>query len=99
LQASYLEAFERELGCTEAEWRQWLPGAVGPHALGIEGSSARVAIDEGLLALEWQVLAPRAIALMRMPRLRVAFRFDHVGEAARQRFMRYFDLYMQRGGG
>jgi hypothetical protein len=36
---------------------------------------------------------------VRLPLLGVKFRFDSVEEAPRQRFMRSFDLYMQRGGG
>jgi hypothetical protein len=34
-----------------------------------------------------------------MPRLAIAFHFERVDEAKRQAFMRYFDLYTQRGGG
>jgi hypothetical protein len=36
---------------------------------------------------------------MRVPRLGVNFSFEDIDEGARQAFMRYFDLYMQRGGG
>jgi len=39
------------------------------------------------------------IALLRLQRLAVAFTFEGVDEAARQRFMKRFDLTMQRGGG
>ena len=49
--------------------------------------------------LAWQVLPPRRIALLCIPRLAVAFRFEGVDDAARQAFMRHFDLYTQRGGG
>ncbi|MFT3957168.1 MAG: hypothetical protein QM722_23140 [Piscinibacter sp.] len=61
--------------------------------------SAEVAIGAGRLELAWRELPPRRIALMRMPRLAIAFHFEGVGETERQRFMRYFDLYTQRGGG
>ena len=60
---------------------------------------ARVAIDGGRLDLVWQVLAPRRIALMSLPRLTVQFRFSGLDDPSRKAFMRYFDLYMQRGGG
>ena len=92
-------AFEREYGCTDAEWQGWLPGAVREHALSLGTAEARVAIGEGHLQLNWQQLPPRQIALMRLPRLGVRFQFEGVDEAVRQQFMRYFDLYMQRGGG
>jgi hypothetical protein len=87
------------MGCTEAQWLSWLPGAVGHHALGLDDGRACVAIEAGRLLLEWQTLPARRIALVRIPRFRVQFRFDAVGGEARQRFMRYFDLYMHRGGG
>jgi hypothetical protein len=39
------------------------------------------------------------IALLRLQRLAVSFVFEGVAEEARQRFMKRFDLTMQRGGG
>ena len=99
MQAQYPPAFEREMGCSETEWLQALPGAVAPHALALGHGAARVAIDAGALALAWQVLPPRRIALLRLPRLSVRFAFERVADEARQRFMRGFDLCMQRGGG
>ena len=41
----------------------------------------------------------RVIALLRLQRLAVSFRFEGVDEAARLRFMQHFDLSTQRGGG
>lgn len=97
--ASYTEAFEREHGCTEAEWLGQLPGAAEPHALTIEGAHARVSIGDGTLHLDWQALPPRRIALVTLPRLQVAYCFEGVDAPLRQRFMKRFDLYMQKGGG
>ena len=93
-------AFGREYGCTEVEWLRWLPHAVREHALSlIEPGAAQVAIGSGSLCLRWTVLPPRQIALMRLPRLQVSFGFEAVDEAAQREFLRYFDLYLQRGGG
>ena len=93
-------AFEREYGCTEAEWQRWLPGAVRDHGLVQPAPGvAAVAIAAGTLNLRWTVLTPRQIALVRLPRMQVTFRFDGVDAAAQRDFMRYFDLYLQRGGG
>jgi len=39
------------------------------------------------------------IALARIPRLLVSFRFAGVDETTRYLFMKRFDLFMQRGGG
>ena len=99
MQADYPPAFERDTAGTEAEWLQRLPGACGGHSLALAERSARVAIGEGGLSLDWTVLEPRRIALLHMARMAVRFRFEAVDDASRQRFMRHFDLYMQRGGG
>jgi hypothetical protein len=99
MQAHYPQAFEREMGCTEADWLAVLPGATGGRPLAVAVCAAHVAVDEGALHLQWRELSPRQIALMRIPRLWVSFRFEAVAEDARQRFMRQFDLYTQRGGG
>jgi hypothetical protein len=100
VQSYYPRAFEREMGCTEAEWLSWLPRAVHGHALDLGAGRATAAIGAGALQLSWQVLPPRQIGLARLPRLAAQFAFDErVDEAVRQAFMRTFDLYMQRGGG
>lgn len=94
--------FEREHGCTEAEWLRCLPGAVGPHTLTLPApGKARVALaGGGELALEWRTLPERRIALLRMPRMRVHYAFSPaVSPRARGTFMHYFDLYTRRGGG
>jgi hypothetical protein len=78
-----------------------LPGAVHdlPWAL-LRPGKARVALPGGgTLTLRWHALPPRRIALIAMPRLSVHYLFDGADDAARLEFMRYFDLYMQRGGG
>lgn len=93
--------FEREYGCTTTEWLRWLPGAVRDCALHRPADdTARADLgDTAQLTLKWAVLPPRRIALISMPRLRVVFSFSGSTAAQRQAFMRYFDLYMQRGGG
>lgn len=87
------------MGCTEREWLAWLPRAVGVHALALHDGQASVVIDGGTLDLRWTALPARQIGLARFPRLAVGFCFHGVADDARQRFMRYFDLAMQRGGG
>ena len=100
LQASYAASFEREHGCTEAEWLGWLPGAVRDHRLELPAPGrARIAIGGGSLHLSWRALPPRQLGLARFPRLQMSYVFDALDQAERLAFMRYFDLYMQRGGG
>jgi len=95
------EQFSREQGCTPAEWERDLPGAVTPHAMDrpAPGQATVQLQGGGCLHLLWQVLPPRQIALVRLPRLQVHFRFEQVDAGARSAFMRRFDLFLQRGGG
>jgi hypothetical protein len=99
VQSFYAERFEREMGCTEAEWLMWLPAAIGERHWKLQANSAGVRIGDGALGLSWRTGEPRVIALLRMPRLLVSFRFAGLDEAQRYAFMKRFDLYMQRGGG
>lgn len=92
--------FTRDHSCTEPDWLRCLPGAVGSHALQLgPPGTATVTIGAGCLHLAWQVQPPRRIALAQFPRLLVDYRFENLDEAERASFMRYFDLYIQRGGG
>jgi hypothetical protein len=93
-------SFEREHGITPADWLATLPGAVRDCRLELPtAGQAVVAVDAGTLRLNWQVLPERRSALVSLPRLAVSYAFADVDDAARARFMRYFDLYIQRGGG
>ena len=87
------------MGTTEAEWLMRLPQAIGPWAWRREGACVVVDLFAGQLEVGWEVLPPRVIALMRMPRLSVRFAFEGVQAQERLQFMRHFDLTMQRGGG
>lgn len=99
MQAFYAENFDREMGCTEKEWLGWLPEAMGAHTYKQVVQALTAKIDTGQLVLSWRVGEPRVIALARIPRLLVSFRFSGLDELQRYRFMKRFDLYMQRGGG
>jgi hypothetical protein len=99
MQSSYKAVFDRDMACTEAEWLGWLPAAIGSHSWTRGDGLAQVAIEGGSLDLAWQTASPRVIALLRLPRLLVSFRFSGLDEAELYTFMKRFDLYMQRGGG
>lgn len=99
MQSFYAEHFEREMGCTEAEWLRWLPAAIGSHPFEPGAQAVSVQMGAGQLTLTWRVAAPRVIALLCIPRLLVNFRFSGLNGAQRDAFMKRFDLYMQRGGG
>ena len=100
MQREFAAQFEREHGCTEADWLGWLPGAGrdGVLQLGPPGC-ARVTLPGGSLTLQWHALEPRRLGLASFPRLMMSYRFEGLDAAQRASFMRYFDLYMQRGGG
>ena len=81
-----------------------LNGRPGPHVvLRVTDTGTGILpeniVEGGTLRLRWQVLTPRRIAMIVLPRLAVSFEFVAVAEAERQRFMRHFDLATQRGGG
>jgi hypothetical protein len=99
MQGHYPARFTREMGCTEAEWLMWLPAAVAQSRLEPVYGQVEVPAAGGCLTLHWRMLPPRRIALISLPRLEVTFDFEGSDEAARQVFMRRFDLHMQRGGG
>lgn len=94
------DRFEREYGCTEIEWRRWMPAATGGLPLREPSRHAlEVACGAGTLKIAWTVLEPRVIALVRLPRLHVTFDFAGTVADERRDFMRRFDLHLQRGGG
>jgi hypothetical protein len=94
------EHFEREQTVSEADWLRCLPGAVCDHALALPAPGrAVVNIGAGTLELDWTMLPPRRLGLLQLQRMTVRYRFDGVDGATRNAFMRYFDLYPQRGGG
>lgn len=99
MQSFYPERFEREMGCTEADWLRGLPEAIGDHFWKLQASAAGVRIGDGALDLTWSVSEPRVIAAVRLPRLLVSFRFAGLDDAQRYAFMKRFDLYMLKGGG
>lgn len=99
MQSSYPARFERDMGCTEQEWLGWLPAAMGDVTWQRAGARLTARLHTGQLQIDWRVDPPRAIALIRIPRLWVLFAFEGVSDDERHRFMKRFDLYMQRGGG
>lgn len=103
MQSHYAQAFERDMGCTEADWLRWLPAAIGPHPHTQGAAMCRVTLDAlqsgASLCVSWQVLPSRVIALARIPRLQVRFVFAGLDDGQRLAFMKRFDLYMHRGGG
>jgi hypothetical protein len=100
MQSHYAAEFHREQGFAAADWLRCLPGAVRGAAIDLATpGQATVAIGSGTLTLRWQTLPPLQMGLARFARLAVHYRFDGVSDDQRHAFMKYFDLYTQRGGG
>jgi hypothetical protein len=90
---------EREMGCTRAELARWLTGATGGAPASVEGEEVTLAVGGGRVEISLREEAPRRLALLSIPVLRVRFRFIGLGEEAREDFLARFDAYTRRGGG
>lgn len=99
MQSFYAERFERDMGCTPADWLGWLPRALGSVPWRLQGDALQAQVAGGQLHIHWRVDEPRRLGLAVIPRLRVCFAFNGVTEAERLAFMKRFDLYTHRGGG
>lgn len=85
------------------EFARWLPGATrnAPIVSEINGDGLRhrLQVAGGCVEIDLQPQAPRRIALLRLPVLRVTFRFVGLDDTARVAFLTHFDHYTRRGGG
>ena len=99
MQPFYADQFERDMGCTEAEWLGWLPAALGDISWERDAAGVRAVIGPGSLHIDWQSAPPRVMGSIRIARLLVRFAFSGLDDGQRHAFMKRFDLYMQRGGG
>ena len=94
---------ERIMGCSAAELLGWLPRALPGAVLALESDSeagcCRASFEDGHLLIEWRVLDPRQIAMLRVPRLNVCFTYSGLEDARRRMVQTFFDRATQRGGG
>ncbi|KRB93792.1 hypothetical protein [Noviherbaspirillum sp. Root189] len=93
----------REMGCTEADFQRWLPGATKQAPIDTvrqdDGDLYIVHADAGAVEIMTSRRAPRRIAGITLPVLHVRFRFIGMDALQRQTFLTYFDHYTRRGGG
>jgi hypothetical protein len=90
---------EREMGCSRADFVRWLAGATRNAPVRVEGDVWTLAVDGGHVQISLSEEAPRRLAGLSLPVLRVRFRFLGLGDAAREDFIAHFDAYTRRGGG
>lgn len=93
----------REMGCTEADFMRWLPGATR-HAPIVsstfpDGSSHVVNVEGGRVEIRLRPLPPRRLGGVALPTLEATFHFVALDAAQRRAFLNWFDHYTQRGGG
>jgi hypothetical protein len=89
----------RVMACTRADLARWLEQLLGhDHGMGHDGR-ARLEFDWGVLEVETAELAPRSVALLRLPQLDVRFRYDPALRDQAQAWITHFDHHTQRGGG
>lgn len=97
------QPFGRIMGCTPTELSSWLPRALPGVHLEIESTPESgwclAAFDDGQLLIEWRVMEPRRIALLRVPQLNVRFTYSGLEDVRRREVQIYFDRATQRGGG
>lgn len=94
---------EREMGCTEADFLRWLPGATRhAHVESVSDAGVsrhRIGVGDGIVEITTKPSPPRRIGGIVLPVLDVRFRFIGLGPAQRTAFLAYFDHYTRRGGG
>lgn len=93
----------REMGCTEADFARWLPGAtrhapLESHPCGA-GQRHVVTVENGSVEILATPAPPRRIAGIILPVLQVSFRFIGLDPCRRAAFLEHFDRYTRRGGG
>lgn len=89
--------FERDISSTVAEFDASLRAAAGS----VEGSAPRYRVADGAVVLEIDVATgpERRIALIRLPTLRVTYRFVAGAAQAQRDLLARLDRAMHRGGG
>ncbi|GEM_PF-781036 len=89
-----------DVTATAAEWRAMLIPALSPYPWTPVGDhGCQVSVGDGTALLSWTPLAPRVIARLRLPRLRVTLQASGVSAMDWDAFLRRLALYTRRGGG
>lgn len=92
------DTIEREVWTTPEEFRHGLALAF-PAAVGENAETLRVVTPQASMEIALEVMAPRRIALLVMPRLKVSIRLTEGTPEQKQALLARMDLAMQRGGG
>ena len=92
------ETIEREVWATPAEFRHGLDLAF-PGRVNECGGILHVADGDAAMEIALEVLSPRRIALLNLPRMKVSLRMTAGAAPQRAAMLTRMDRAMQRGGG
>ncbi|HTT09862.1 MAG TPA: hypothetical protein VMG60_03145 [Burkholderiaceae bacterium] len=89
---------ERVIGASVAEFVRGLELAF-PGGVARQDGRLRIEAFDAVLEIEIEALAPLAIGMLRMPRLRARFAFARGAPEDQDRLFEHLDRATQRGGG
>lgn len=95
---THLLYLERDVSASRSEY---LHGLRLAFPAGVEETGQEILVTDGRATLEITLIeqAPRVIALLRLPRMKVVLRFTQGTPDQQAALLAYMDLAMQRGGG
>lgn len=91
--------FSREMGFTRDEFFRLLPNAINGRTFRQDGVGVVVDVPPGHVRIDVGSQQYRKIASFKLPYIKVDFAFEQISDDEQERFMRYFELRYQRGGG
>lgn len=91
--------FSWDMSISRGEFERCLPAAVGHVSYVTSGDVFAYCADGRAWRITLEPLPDRVIALLRLPRHRVSFRFEGYDDAARAAWLERFQRHFQRGGG
>jgi hypothetical protein len=87
------------MGCTRGEFFAWLPSALRGAAFDVDGDLVRSRYAGGEVRIRIAPAPERKLGLLVLPVLHVWIQFAGIDAAAREEFLKHFDLLTRRGGG
>lgn len=87
------------MALTEGDFFRILPTAVAPCAYDVQANKVIVMCEQGSAQISISPEAPRKIASLCFPVLRVTIEFSEMSEQQSDAFLQRFDRAFHRGGG
>jgi len=93
------QSIELEMGLSEKDFEDVLANAVKPYTVTLIPNGYRLHTKDQEIHIDKDILSPRKIASIELPRMQVTLRFLAHSEQQVKQFMQRFNRYMHRGGG